>query len=68
MPPTHYNGNYHEVLGGMMNEFIEYIKIHLISLRQDFESETDPHVRVQLKGSIETATHLLAIAEEYHWN
>ena len=51
-----------------MNEFIEYIKIHIISLEQDFEAEPDPHVRVGIKGSIETATHLLAIAEEYHWN
>ena len=54
--------------GKTMIEFIEYIKIHIISLEQDLEFESDPHVRVELKGSIETAKHLLAIAEEYVWN
>lgn len=55
-----------------MNELIEYIKIHIISLEQDMEAaqnheplgedeydESDDY----LYGSINTAKHILSVAE-----
>jgi hypothetical protein len=55
-----------------MNTLIEYIKIHIISLRQDWEDtlngaplkddEYDPSDDY-FQGAIETAEHLLSVAE-----
>jgi hypothetical protein len=56
-----------------MNELIEYIKIHIISLQQDLESAQnhepladDEHDESDdyLYGSIETARHLLSVAQD----
>ena len=48
----------------MSNQLIEYMKIHLISLRQDmeidFDNESDYHY---LSGQIEATRHLLSVAE-----
>jgi hypothetical protein len=56
-----------------MNELIEYIKIHLISLKQDWEDtlngaplkddEYDPSDDY-FQGAIETAEHLLSVAKD----
>jgi hypothetical protein len=55
-----------------MNEFIEYIKIHIISLEQDLEAAQNHEPLAEdeydesddyLYGSIETAKHLLSVAE-----
>jgi hypothetical protein len=56
-----------------MNELLEYIKIHIISLRQDWEDtlnraplkddEYDPSDDY-FQGAIETAEHLLSVAED----
>lgn len=47
-----------------MNQFIEYMKIHLISLRQDmeidFEEQADYHYTA---GQIQATRHLLSVAE-----
>lgn len=55
-----------------MNKLIEYIKIHIISLRQDWEDtlngaplkedEYDPSDDY-FEGAIATAQHLLSVAE-----
>jgi hypothetical protein len=56
-----------------MNELIEYIKIHIISLKQDWEDtlngapfkedEYDPSDDY-FEGAIATAEHLLSVAED----
>ena len=60
-----------------MNEFIEYIKLHIISLEQDLEdAQKDTPIPddeyfegdMYYDGAITACRHLLAIAEEYHWN
>jgi len=46
-----------------MNKFIEYIKIHLISLEQDLET-VDTMVGIDyVEGQIEATSHLLSVAE-----
>lgn len=47
-----------------MNEMIEYLNIHLISLNQDLESNEDPHLKINLKGQIQATEHLLSVAED----
>lgn len=48
-----------------MNEMIEYMRIHLVSLRQDIEKdieiESDYHY---IAGQIEATRHLLSVAED----
>ena len=52
-----------------MNELIEYMKIHLISLEQDMDklnytnSDVETFEWHYLHGSIETSRHLLSVAE-----
>jgi hypothetical protein len=49
----------------MSNQLIEYMKLHLISLRQDmevdFEEECDYHYTA---GQIQATLHLLSVAED----
>jgi hypothetical protein len=47
-----------------MNELIEYMKIHLISLRQDIESEEDNLNVRYLEGCAHTVEHLLSVGED----
>ena len=44
--------------------FIEYMKLHLISLEQDLDKHeaTDTLLVEYLEGSIDTARHLLSVA------
>ena len=55
-----------------MNSFIEYIKIHLISLNQDYEklyedylndTEYDQSDIDNIRGQIKATKHLLSVAE-----
>lgn len=50
----------------MYNNLIEYIKIHLISLKQDKESisPNDEHSRCVVAGQIQATEHLLSVAED----
>ena len=51
----------------MFDELIEYIKIHIISLEQDLEKidYVNAHHFYRVKqAEIETATHLLSVAED----
>jgi hypothetical protein len=56
-----------------MNEFIEYLKIHIISLEQDLEAAQNHEPLAEDEydesddyhyGAIETARHLLSVAQD----
>jgi len=49
-----------------MNELIEYIKIHLISLQQDYNliPDRDSHTVAHLNGQVLATNHLLSVAED----
>jgi hypothetical protein len=47
-----------------MNEFIEYMKIHLISLKQDLEENPMSLHVVDIEGQIYATRHLLSVAED----
>jgi len=48
------------------NQLVEYIKLHIISLEQDLETyySEDDGGYLQTIASIETAQHLLSVAED----
>lgn len=48
------------------NQLVEYIKLHIISLEQDLETyySEDDGGYLQTMASIETAQHLLSVAED----
>jgi hypothetical protein len=50
----------------MSNKFIEYVKLHIISLEQDLETyySEDDGGYLQTEASIETAQHLLSVAQD----
>jgi hypothetical protein len=53
-----------ENFGGIMEELIAYIKLHLISLEQDLES-ADTMVGIDyLAGQIKATEHLLSVAHD----
>jgi hypothetical protein len=49
-----------------MNQMIEYMKIHLISLQQDYAelSGDDRESIINLFGQIKATEHLLSVAED----
>jgi hypothetical protein len=48
-----------------MNELIEYIKIHALSLEQDLENEDGADSIVPyLEGAINVSRHYLSVAED----
>ena len=47
-----------------MNEMIEYIKIHLVSLQQDLETAFLGEGYESLNGQIIATSHLLSVAED----
>jgi hypothetical protein len=47
----------------MLNQLIEYIKIHLISLEQDLEANPESINVVDIEGQIYATRHLLSVAE-----
>jgi hypothetical protein len=49
-----------------MNQLIEYIKIHLISLEQDLEINPESINVVDIPGQIYAVKHLLEIANEFN--
>jgi hypothetical protein len=48
----------------MINNLIEYMKIHLISLNQDLENALQGEGYDYLKGQIKATEHLLSVAED----
>lgn len=47
-----------------MNQLIEYMKIHLISLEQDLEENPCSLHVVDIEGQIYATRHLLSVAED----
>jgi hypothetical protein len=50
-----------------MNEVLEYIKIHIISLQQDLESidyVNEHHFYLVKQAEIATAQHILSVAQD----
>ena len=48
-----------------MDNLIEYMKIHLISLEQDLEDNPESINVVDIPGQIYAIKHLLEVANEY---
>lgn len=48
-----------------MNNMIEYMKIHLISLEQDLEANPESINVVDIPGQIHAVKHLLEVANDY---
>jgi len=46
----------------MLNQLIEYMKIHLISLNQDFEEDYSTETKINIQGQIMATEHLLSVA------
>ena len=46
----------------MLNQLIEYMKIHLISLNQDFEEDYNTETKINIQGQIMATEHLLSVA------
>jgi glycerol kinase len=44
--------------------FLEYIKLHLISLIQDMESHSNNETKIHLDGQIVATRHLLSVATD----
>jgi hypothetical protein len=50
---------------GQLEEFIEYAKIHIISLEQDLESVTNKDYPIEyLQGALATSRHFLSVATD----
>lgn len=48
-----------------MNELIEYLKLHLISLEQDLDGETNDYDISYIQGAIDATGHILDTANTY---
>jgi hypothetical protein len=46
------------------SKFIEYMKIHLISLNQDVEEDYSNETKIHLDGQIVATRHLLSVATD----
>jgi hypothetical protein len=44
--------------------FVEYMKLHLISLNQDLQSHENPETKIHLDGQITATRHLLSVATD----
>jgi len=46
------------------SKFIEYMKIHLISLNQDLEGDYNVQSKINIQGQIMATEHLLSVATD----
>ena len=46
------------------SKFIEYMKIHLISLNQDLEADYNVESKINIQGQIMATEHLLSVATD----
>ena len=46
------------------SHFIEYMKIHLISLNQDLEGDYNVQSKINIHGQIMATEHLLSVATD----
>ena len=44
--------------------FLEYMKIHLISLNQDFDGQYNTETKIHIQGQIDATRHLLSVATD----
>ena len=44
------------------SRFLEYMKIHLISLNQDYEADYNVQSKINIQGQIMATEHLLSVA------
>ena len=44
--------------------FLEYMKLHLISLNQDFEDDYNTETKINIQGQIMATEHLLSVATD----
>ena len=44
--------------------FLEYMKLHLISLTQDFEKDLNVESKINIQGQIMATSHLLSVATD----
>ena len=48
----------------MLSQLIEYMKIHLISLNQDFEEDYSTETKINIQGQIMATEHLMSVAQD----
>ena len=48
----------------MLSQLIEYMKIHLISLNQDFEEDYSTETKISIQGQIMATEHLMSVAQD----
>jgi hypothetical protein len=46
------------------SKFLEYMKIHLISLNQDLEADYNVQSKINIQGQIMATEHLLSVATD----
>ena len=46
------------------SKFIEYMKIHIISLNQDLEADYNVQSKINIQGQIMATEHLLSVATD----
>jgi hypothetical protein len=46
------------------SKFIEYMKIHLISLNQDLDKDLNVQSKINIQGQIMATEHLLSVATD----
>ena len=46
------------------SKFIEYMKIHLISLNQDMDKDLNVESKINIQGQIMATEHLLSVATD----
>ena len=46
------------------SKFIEYMKIHLVSLNQDLEADYNVQSKINIQGQIMATEHLLSVATD----
>ena len=46
-----------------INELIEYMKLHLISLNQDMDKDLNVESKINIQGQIMATEHLMSVAE-----
>ncbi len=46
------------------SKFLEYMKLHLISLNQDMEKDLNVESKINIQGQIMATEHLLSVATD----
>ena len=46
------------------SQFMEYMRLHLISLNQDFDGDYNTETKINIQGQIIATRHLLSVATD----